>query len=63
KTRDAILEHENWYRQFLSISNKRRLALKKWRDERNHAKETILQEAEQTHNTIKEIDDAIQRTQ
>ena len=35
KTRDQIEEHEQWYRQFLSISNKRRLALKRWREERN----------------------------
>lgn len=35
KTRDQINDHEKWYRQFLSISNKRRLALKKWREEKN----------------------------
>lgn len=35
KTRDQIDEHEEWYRQFLSISNKRRLALKRWREEKN----------------------------
>ncbi len=35
KTRDQINEHEKWYRQLLGISNKRRLALKQWRDERN----------------------------
>ncbi|CAF2486930.1 unnamed protein product [Rotaria sp. Silwood2] len=63
KTRDHIQEHEKWYRQFLSISNKRRLALKKWRDERNQAKETILHEAEQAHNTLKEIDEAVHRVQ
>ncbi|CAF3431830.1 unnamed protein product [Rotaria sp. Silwood1] len=63
KTRDQIQEHEKWYRQFLSISNKRRLALKKWREEKNQAKETILHEAEQAHNTLKEIDEAIYRVQ
>ncbi|CAF1521910.1 unnamed protein product [Adineta steineri] len=63
KTRDQINEHEQWYRQFLSISNKRRLALKRWREERDQAKETILHEAEQAHNTIKEIDETIQRAQ
>ncbi len=35
KTRDQINEHEKWYRQLLNISNKRRLALKHWREERN----------------------------
>ncbi|CAF3472942.1 unnamed protein product [Rotaria sordida] len=63
KTRDQIQEHEKWYRQFLSISNKRRLALKKWREERNQAKETILHEAEQAHNTLKEIDETIHQVQ
>ncbi|CAF1199471.1 unnamed protein product [Adineta ricciae] len=63
KTRDQIEEHEDWYQEFLAISNKRRLALKRWREERDQAKETILQEAEQAHNTLKEIDETIQKTQ
>jgi hypothetical protein len=79
KTRDQINEHEKWYREFLSICNKRRLALKQWREERDvscfllktssisfylqQAKETILHEAEQAHNTLKEIDETINRVQ
>ncbi|UJR36971.1 hypothetical protein I4U23_029679 [Adineta vaga] len=63
KTRDQIEEHEEWYQEFLSISNTRRLALKRWREERDQAKETILHEAEQAHNTIKEIDETIQKAQ
>ena len=80
KSRDQIDEHEEWYRQFLSISNKRRLALKRWREEKNvrltfetfsvlinrlfqNVKETILQEAEQAHQTLKEIDETLHKAQ
>lgn len=35
KTREQIFEHEDWYREFLAVSDKRRLALKRWREERD----------------------------
>ncbi|CAF1541589.1 unnamed protein product, partial [Didymodactylos carnosus] len=61
RTRDQINEHEKWYQNYNILGAKRREALRQWREQKEHAKEAILNDAEKVHHSQKEYDEAKQR--